>query len=72
MSLLANLALRPRNIDASTLGRDAMAGASLRALFAADPQRFASLSLRFEDLMLDYSKHLVEFGGARWSCASAK
>src|SRR5690349_6450909 len=37
-----------------------MRGASLRALFAADPQRFAKLSLRFEDLLLDYSKHLLD------------
>ncbi|MFO1050465.1 MAG: glucose-6-phosphate isomerase [Geminicoccaceae bacterium] len=39
---------------------ETMRGASLRALFAADPQRFAKLSLRFEDLLLDYSKHLVD------------
>jgi glucose-6-phosphate isomerase len=37
-----------------------MRGASLRAMFAADPQRFATLSLRFEDLLLDYSKHLID------------
>jgi glucose-6-phosphate isomerase len=37
-----------------------MRTASLRALFAADPQRFVKLSLRFEDLLLDYSKHLVD------------
>ena len=37
-----------------------MRGASLRALFAADPQRFSKLSLRFEDVLLDYSKHLVD------------
>ena len=37
-----------------------MAGTHLRALFAADPQRFAKLSLRFEDLLLDYSKHRVD------------
>ena len=29
-------------------------------LFAADPARFAQLSLRFEDVLLDYSKHLVD------------
>ena len=39
---------------------ETMRGASLRALFAADPHRFARLSLRFEDLLLDYSKHLVD------------
>ena len=33
---------------------------SLRDLFAADPERFAKLSLRFEDLLLDYSKHRVD------------
>ena len=32
----------------------------LRSLFATDPERFAKLSLRFEDLLLDYSKHLVD------------
>ena len=37
-----------------------MAGTHLRDLFAADPQRFAKLSLRFEDLLLDYSKHRVD------------
>ncbi len=37
-----------------------MRGASLRALFAADPQRFQKLSLRFEDVLLDYSKNLVD------------
>ena len=39
---------------------ETMRGASLRTLFAADPHRFARLSLRFEDLLLDYSKHLVD------------
>ncbi len=37
-----------------------MRDAGLRALFAGDSQRFATLSLRFEDLLLDYSKHLVD------------
>ena len=37
-----------------------MRDASLRELFAADPQRFQKLSLRFEDVLLDYSKHLVD------------
>ena len=37
-----------------------MRTANLRSLFAADPERFAKLSLRFEDLLLDYSKHLVD------------
>ncbi len=33
---------------------------SLRDLFVADPNRFDALSLRFEDLLLDYSKHRVD------------
>jgi glucose-6-phosphate isomerase len=35
------------------------AGISLRALFAADPERFTRFSLRMDDLLLDYSKNLV-------------
>jgi glucose-6-phosphate isomerase len=31
----------------------------LRALFAADPQRFERFSLRFEDLLLDFSKNRI-------------
>jgi glucose-6-phosphate isomerase len=31
----------------------------LRVLFASDPGRFERLSLRLDDLLLDYSKHLV-------------
>ena len=37
-----------------------MAGRHLRDLFAADPDRFARFSLRFEDLLLDYSKHRID------------
>jgi glucose-6-phosphate isomerase len=36
-----------------------MAGAHLRELFAADPDRFARFSLRQGDLLLDYSKNRV-------------
>ncbi len=36
--------------------RDALAGQHLNALFAADPQRFARLSLRCGDLLCDFSK----------------
>ena len=43
MSLLANLALRPRNIDASTLGRDAVAGAISAVLQLAYCISFAAL-----------------------------
>jgi glucose-6-phosphate isomerase len=39
---------------------DAMSGVHLRDLFAADPERFDRFSLRFEDLLLDYSKHRVD------------
>ena len=36
--------------------RDALAGCHLNALFAADAQRFAHLSLRCGDLLADFSK----------------
>ena len=36
--------------------RDTLAGQHLNALFAADPQRFARLSLRCGDLLCDFSK----------------
>ncbi len=36
-----------------------MAGTAIAQLFAADPQRFKNFSLEFEDLLLDYSKNLV-------------
>jgi glucose-6-phosphate isomerase len=48
-----------------------MRGASLRALFAADPQRFQKLSLRFEDALLDYSKNLVDAATMRLLIALA-
>jgi glucose-6-phosphate isomerase len=37
-----------------------MSGRHLRDLFAADPDRFARFSLRFEDLLLDWSKNRVD------------
>ncbi|MBV1704872.1 MAG: glucose-6-phosphate isomerase, partial [Hyphomicrobiales bacterium] len=40
--------------------RDAMAGAPPRAAFAADPGRFASLSLRLDDLLYDFSKQALD------------
>ena len=39
--------------------RDALAGTSLRALFAADPGRFDRFSLRLDGLLLDWSKNRV-------------
>jgi len=33
--------------------------AHLRGLFAADPDRFARFSVRFEDMLLDYAKHRI-------------
>jgi glucose-6-phosphate isomerase len=39
--------------------RRALAGSSLAALFAADPQRFARLSLTWDDWLADYSKQRV-------------
>ncbi len=46
----------------SALEADArrLAGTSLRALFAADPDRFARFALRFEDLLLDLSKQRLD------------
>jgi len=39
--------------------RQAMEGTHLRALFEADPQRFDKFTLRLDDLLFDFSKHLV-------------
>ncbi|MEY3011908.1 MAG: Glucose-6-phosphate isomerase [Pseudomonadota bacterium] len=39
--------------------RDALAATDLRALFAADPDRFGRFSLRLGDLLFDYSKQKV-------------
>lgn len=36
-----------------------MAGVQLRELFANDPKRFERFSLRFEDILFDYSKNLI-------------
>src|SRR3569833_1682878 len=38
---------------------EAMRQAHMRDLFAADPDRFAKFSLRFDDLLLDYSKNRI-------------
>jgi glucose-6-phosphate isomerase len=38
---------------------EAMAAVHLRELFAGDPDRFKRFSLRFDDLLLDYSKNRV-------------
>lgn len=39
--------------------REQLAGTHLRELFAADPERGSSYTLRVGDLHIDYSKHLV-------------
>ncbi len=31
----------------------------MKALFAADPDRFAKFSLRFNDILVDYSKNII-------------
>lgn len=36
-----------------------MQAAHMRQLFASDPQRFDKFSVRFEDLLVDYSKNIV-------------
>jgi glucose-6-phosphate isomerase len=38
---------------------ESVRGQHLRDLFAQDPQRFERFSLRFHDLLIDYSKHRV-------------
>ena len=38
---------------------DILAPQQMRDLFAADPQRFAKFSLRFKDILLDYSKNRI-------------
>jgi glucose-6-phosphate isomerase len=50
------------SLDAWTqLGRhrDAIADVPVRQLFADDPERFARFSIRFDDLLVDYSKQRV-------------
>ncbi|OUC05904.1 glucose-6-phosphate isomerase, partial [Litorilinea aerophila] len=39
--------------------RQAMANVHMRDLFAQDPQRFERFSLRFEDILFDYSKNRI-------------
>lgn len=39
--------------------RDRMAGVHMRDMFGAEPERFERFSLRFEDILLDYSKNRV-------------
>lgn len=38
---------------------DWMQGAHIRKLFGLDPQRFEKFSLRFEDILFDYSKNII-------------
>ncbi len=45
--------------QALQLHASAMRNVHLRRLFADDPTRFEHFSLRFEDMLLDYSKQLV-------------
>ena len=37
----------------------AVGGTQMRQMFAEDPDRFSKFSLRFEDILLDYSKNRV-------------
>ncbi|WP_299440685.1 glucose-6-phosphate isomerase [uncultured Rhodospira sp.] len=39
--------------------RDALAGTTMREMFAADPDRFERFSLRLGDVLLDYSKNRI-------------
>jgi len=43
-----------------TLHARGMAGRCMRDLFQQDPDRFSRFSLQFEDILLDYSKNLIE------------
>lgn len=38
----------------------AMHGFSMQAAFTADPQRFTHMSIRHQDMLLDYSKNLID------------
>jgi len=49
-----------------------MQSARMRDLFAADPERFNSFSLRFEDILIDYSKHIITNETLRLLCATAR
>lgn len=40
--------------------RGKIAGISMRQRFAEDPDRFETFSIRFKDMLLDYSKNLVD------------
>ncbi|MFL5332126.1 MAG: glucose-6-phosphate isomerase [Geminicoccaceae bacterium] len=51
--------------QALTTEAQRLRGMSLRAAYAADPERFNRFSLRFEDLLLDYSKHLIDADALR-------
>ena len=53
-ALTASPAWQALATHAQTIGK-----AHLRELFASEPERFERMSLRFEDLLLDYSKHRV-------------
>jgi len=46
--------------EALTRQADQLQDTSLRALFAADPDRFTAFSARFDDLLLDYSKSKID------------
>jgi len=42
--------------------RKRLADTTMREMFAADPERFATFSASFEDLLLDYSKNRIDAG----------
>jgi glucose-6-phosphate isomerase len=46
--------------EALTRQADFLQKTNLRTLFAADPDRFATFSARFDDLLLDYSKSKID------------
>jgi glucose-6-phosphate isomerase len=52
--------------------REQVGGMHMRELFAHDPARFDTFSLRFEDLLLDFSKHRINAETLRLLLALAR
>ncbi|MBA4371957.1 MAG: glucose-6-phosphate isomerase [Thermodesulfovibrio sp.] len=50
----------------------AMKKLQMRDLFEADPERFEKFSLRFEDILLDYSKNIITDETMRLLCGLAR
>src|SRR5512133_1129758 len=57
---------------ALTAHRSSWEGRSLRAAFAADPDRFARFSVEFDGLLFDYSKQLIDAETMQCLCDLAR